>query len=128
MIILGHPAIACEPFVKVSNLLELDQTPPNSVVFFMFDQTLLDFCQKNNIACAVAVDEYHETIEQTITKVMFCHAFDVRFIVFKTDAIYEAMKVAQNYLFDAKLLKIVNDEKAIGKEAMLGIDGVLIQS
>lgn len=103
-------------FYKIKNIEDIKNTPSNSTVLFDFDENIMDFCQKNSINYAVEATSILESI--------LANNFDASFIIVDKKMAKEVQDIANEYLFDSKILvKIVFDWQ-IEDFAKLGIDGV----
>ena len=120
MIIFGHRFISSESFYHVLNIDAIEHTPPSSTIYIEFSEENLDIIQHaqlNSISMAMKVSN--------ITELIYASALDAKYIaVLKKDA-KEFQSIAENYLFDAKILAMIDDEQDIEELAILGIDGVL---
>ncbi|WP_187647256.1 hypothetical protein [Nitrosophilus labii] len=106
-------------FCKIETIEEIKNTPPNTTLFFRYDLELIKYCYDNDLSFAVAVDSIKEAI--------FANHFGAAYIVVKKDMAKKIQNVANEYLFDAKILvKIVFDWE-IEIFAQKGIDGVYLR-
>ncbi len=72
---------------------------------------------KNKIEFALKVEN--------ITALVYASALGASYIVLNQELAKTAQKIAENYLFDAKILVHIESEKDIEEIALLGIDGVI---
>lgn len=120
MIIIGHPWIESSKFTKVFSIEEIKQTSPKDIVLLepLADaHTLASYCQRNDIAYAVPV--------KTLKDAVFSNALGAQYIICEEDDALMIQPVAQEYLFDTRVLVLIHDEKEIAKIARLMIDGVI---
>ncbi|BCD67502.1 hypothetical protein [Nitratiruptor sp. YY09-18] len=117
MIIFGHPHIPNPSIMFVKSKEEIAQTPASAIVAFDFDFELLRYCQENNITCAAWIS--------SITEAVYANALEAKFLLCNLSLAKEVQKVAENYLFDAKVIAKI-DERLIEKVIEAGIDGVLL--
>ena len=117
MLVFNHPHIPAPRFIAISSLENIKNTPPNSIVWFDFDFSLLQFCQQNSIHCAVNIKNIQEAI--------YANALGATYLVCKMPLAKEVQKIAENYLFDAKVIALI-DERLINKAIESGIDGVFL--
>ncbi len=120
MIIMGHPWIKSSTFHKVFNQEDIKKTKPESIVLLeplMESHVLCHYCQSNQIPFAVVVN--------TLTDAIFANALDASYIICEEDDALQIQPVAQEYLFDARILVPIDDKKQIAKIAQHGIDGVI---
>jgi len=120
MIIIGHPWIESCRFCKVFSEEDIRQSKPNDIVLLepLIDSlALAHYCQKNTIAYAIPANNLKEGL--------FANALNASYIVCKEEEALLIQPIAQEYLFDSKVLVLIHDEKEIVKIARSGIDGVL---
>jgi len=120
MIIIGHPWVKSPGFCKVFSLEDINNSSPENIVLlepFVESQTLAAYCHNNDISFAVTVN----TLEEAI----FSNALDARYMICEEDDALIIQPIAQEYLFDTRILVLIQDEKEIAKIARSGIDGVI---
>jgi NAD(P)H-dependent flavin oxidoreductase YrpB (nitropropane dioxygenase family) len=120
MIIVGHPWIKSSHFCKVFSIEDIKKSSADEIVLL---EPLVDshkyasHCQENNIAFAVVVN--------TLDDALFANALGAKFIICEEDDALMIQPIAQEYLFDARLLVLIHSEKEISKIARGGVDGVI---
>jgi len=102
------------------SLKDLDKTPPNSVAVFDFDIELLKECKKNGVKTASKVKD--------VKDLLFCNALECDFALVEKDFSDTAQKLANEYLFDTKIVQIIQDDSEIEDTALRGIDGVILKN
>jgi nicotinate-nucleotide pyrophosphorylase len=121
MIILGHKFFEHEKLYTVSSFEQIKNTPTNSTLLLNFQETdILNFIKdlkENSISFALEV--------QSIKELIFANSFGAKFILLEEFLAVDAQKIANEYLFDSKILVKINSEEEIEKFALLGIDGVV---
>ena len=120
MIIIGHPWIESSRFCKVFSQEEIKKSEVNDIVLLEPLVEAIDlakYCQSNDIPYAVTVNTLNEAI--------FCNALGANFIICEEDEACVIQPIAQEYLFDTRILVLIHDEKDIVKIARSGIDGVI---
>lgn len=73
---------------------------------------------KTNIKKAIFCD--------TVNEVLLCNAALVEFIIPNTNILDESVKLAQNYLFDSKILTLLTDTNKLYLAANHNVDCVLV--
>ena len=73
---------------------------------------------KNSIEFAIKID--------TIKELIFANALNAKYIICK-DNCKQYQELAENYLFDSKILAYIEDENEIEHLALNGIDGVIFK-
>ena len=121
MIILGHKFFDNEKLYTISSFEQIKNTPTNSTLLLNFQENdILNFIKdlkENSISFALDV--------QSIKELIFANNFGAKFILLEEFLAVDAQKIANEYLFDSKILVKINSEEEIEKLAHLGIDGVI---
>jgi hypothetical protein len=120
MILFGHRFLASEQFYHIENIYCIPKTPSNSTVFLNFDEKNLDIIDHlftNAIKFALHV--------KNIKELIYAHTMGASYIIVESKLAEDAQKVANDYLFDAKILVHIEDEDDIEDLALLGVDGVI---
>jgi len=120
MILIGHADVAFSPLYAIQNAQDIAQTPPNSTVFFEYDALLAQFCHKNKVSFAIHAKQTKELV--------LSQNLGASFVVVDKALSLNAQKIAEHYLFDAKILLLSADDTDIEWAALNGIDGILFQS
>jgi hypothetical protein len=60
-----------------------------------------------------------------ITELVYASAFNASYCIVTQKLAKTAQKIAENYLFDTKILVHIENEDEIEEMALLGIDGVI---
>jgi hypothetical protein len=120
MLLFGHRFITSERFYHVEDIEMIKHTPPNSLLYVEFDEErleLLEHMQSNSLGYAVGVG--------TISELIYAENLDATYIVLDSSLAKNGQKIAEDYLFDAKILVHIEDENEIEVMAYEGIDGVI---
>jgi len=120
MIIIGHPWVASKRFCKVFCREDITNSKPDDIVLLepLVDAVeLAQYCQQNSIAYAITVNSLKEAL--------FSNALGADYIICTEEEALLIQPIAQEYLFDSKVLVLIHDEKEIVKIARSGVDGVL---
>ena len=120
MLLLGHPYIDFEPFYHIDEIDEIERTPANSTLFIHFRESNLDIIQhmrQNNLNFALEA--------ATLSEVVYAHNLGAKYIIVKETLAKSAQNVAENYLFDAKILCRLTKEETLDEKISEGIDGVI---
>ena len=83
---------------------------------FGFDWELLRHCHANDVPAAVEIASIKEAV--------YANALGARFLLCTLDLAKKVQPVAENYLFDAKVIAKL-DERLIELAIESGIDGIL---
>ena len=122
MIIIGHRFVKFNPFYLIKKPENIKKTPSNSVVVFEFNEEnveLCEYCHKNSILFACICD--------SIKDVLFANALDASYLICDKVVATKAQKLADNYMFDAKILLYSSDEADLEWVGDNEIDGILLE-
>ncbi len=122
MIIIGHSFVKFRPFYLIKTSNDITNTPSNSCVVFEFDEknvALCEHCHQSGIQFASICD--------SIRAVLFANALNASYIICDKVISIKAQKLADNYMFDSKILLYSGDEADIEWAAENEIDGILLE-
>ncbi|MCH9814235.1 MAG: hypothetical protein K0U47_09890 [Epsilonproteobacteria bacterium] len=122
MIILGHNYIKSEPFYFIKKIEDIDNTPSNSLVLFEFVEenlTLCTHCKENGIAFALIAD--------SVKASLFANALEADYLLCDKALAPKVQKLADEYMFDAKVLLYSGEEADLEWASELGIDGIIFE-
>lgn len=119
MILIGHALVAYEPFYAIQTSEQIVQTPSNAPLVFHFDAELCDYCKQNQLIFALHVTNIQELVLGNALGASY-------FFVDKSLAV-NAQKIADDYLFDGKVLLLASDENEIEFVALNAIDGIVFK-
>lgn len=120
MILIGDSLIPHKNVFFIDAIADLDHTLPNSTLIFNYDENLLLFARKNHLECAVVVNNIKEAI--------YCNALNSKYIICDKKSAKQIQKIADNYMFDSRVLAIIDSNEEIEKIALLEIDGAIYSS
>ena len=123
MLIFGHRFIPSDSFYHVSSIDDILHTPPSSIIYLEFDESNLDIinhAHENSIDMALLV--------KNTTELIYASSLRARYIIVHREIAKTAQNIAENYLFDAKIIVKIESEDEIEEIALLGIDGVLLSN
>ena len=125
MIMIGHRfvpnfLVGHGSFYHVANEDAIKNTPPNSPI-------LLDYSEKNIETIIYAKQNSVEFClkVQNVTEIIYASNLGASYILVDKELAKTAQNLANNYLFDAKILVMVEDDEEIEEFALLGVDGVI---
>jgi hypothetical protein len=119
MIIIGDEFIPYERIEKVEKISHIKLTSPNSTLYFPFSKEMLLFCMENSLACAVNISSIKEAV--------YANALGAKYILPSREILQAVQKLAENYLFDSKVLALIENEDEIEDLALKNIDGAVFQ-
>jgi len=120
MLLFGHPYIDFQPFYHIYESSEIELTPPNSTLMVQFNAESLElirYMQQNKLSFALEVE--------TLSELVFAHNLGARYIIVEGEFAVTAQAIAENYLFDAKILCRLQQEGDLEAKIREGIDGVI---
>ncbi|HFB53331.1 MAG TPA: hypothetical protein ENJ67_01245 [Sulfurimonas autotrophica] len=120
MLLFGHRFIQSEEFFHIFDIDTLEKTPPSAKIYLDFSEKNLDIIEHlrcNQIDFALGVTD--------INTLVYAAALGASYIMVSQDFAKSAQSIAENYLFDAKILVHIKEEREIEEMALLGIDGVV---
>jgi len=121
MLIFNHPWIESPKFYRVDTVKDIDNTPPNSIVSLStlpYSIDIAKYCQKNLVPFAIDIDSIKNSI--------FANILGAKYIICSPKLAKEIMPIAQNYLFDTRVLATISQENEIEDMAKVGVDGVIL--
>lgn len=120
MLFFGHRFISNEVFYHISSIDDITHTPPSSTLYLAFSEKNLDIISHatlNNVKIALLVED--------ITQLMYASSLGASYIIVDKTLAKTAQNIAQEYLFDAKILVHISHDEEIEELALLGVDGVI---
>ena len=120
MILIGHPWIESPEFCRVYSKEDIEKSKTDQIVLLepLVDSHMLaQHCQQNQVPYAVVVNSLDEAI--------YANALGASYMICDEDMALMIQPVAENYLFDTRVLVLIQGEKEIAKIARGGIDGVI---
>ena len=123
MLLFGHRFIPSESFFHVLDIDSIANTPPSSTIHIEFAEENLDIIQH-----ALSNKLNFSLCCKTLREVIYASALEASFIVVKESLAKEATKIANDYLFESKVLVLIENEEEIEKIALLGVDGVIFSN
>ncbi|DAB30846.1 MAG TPA: hypothetical protein CFH84_01870 [Sulfurimonas sp. UBA12504] len=120
MILFGHRFIPSENFYHISNIDCIQRTPPSSIVCFEFNEENLDIIthvKSNAVTFALRLTN--------VTELIYASNLGAKYAILLPKMAKTAQDIAENYLFDMKILVLIEKEEEIEELAILGVDGVI---
>lgn len=120
MILIGDKLVPFEDIFLIKNIKDIENTKANSTVLFDFNEEILIYCYKNELASAVIVNSIKEAI--------YCNNLNVKYIISEKELSIELQKIADNYMYDSKILAIIDSNEELEQVAKLEIDGIIYRN
>jgi len=117
MILLGDSLITYENLSEIQKVEDIMATKPNSTLLFEYNIDLIKYCHDNALGFAVLTND--------IKEVIYTSQFETKYIICNKDIVESVQKIAENYMFDAKILVIIENSDEIVWVAQNEIDGAI---
>lgn len=120
MIIIGDELIPFESFSNIDSIDSIKETKANSTVLFNYSDEITKYCFENEISFTVVVNSIKEAI--------YSSNFNAKYIIANKELAKELQKIADNYMYDAKILAIIESSDEFEEIAKAQIDGVIFKN
>ncbi len=120
MIIIGDKLIPFEELFKTNSTNDIKNTKANSTVLFNYSDEIAKYCFENEISFAVVVNSIKEAI--------YSSNLNAKYIITNKELAKELQKIADNYMYDAKILAIIESSDEFEEIAKAQIDGVIFKN
>lgn len=120
MLLFGHPYVASHPFYHIDSIEAVRHTPPNSVIALFFTPENLDIIEHlrlNNIRFALHVE--------TPVNAVIGENLGASYLIVLPKHAAAVQKVAEHYLFDAKVLGYIENTNHLEDLIELHLDGAI---
>lgn len=120
MLLFGHPYLPSETFYHIESLEAIRRTPPNSVLTLFFSPENLDLIEhlrQHGIRFALHVD--------SVADAVIGENLRASYLIINPKHGNEIQKVADHYLFDAKILGYVKDMEHLEPLIDMRLDGAI---
>lgn len=120
MKLFGHPLIPSERFYHIESLEAIAKTPSNSIIALFFSPQNLDliiYLRANKVRFALYV--------ASTTEAVLAENMNADFLLVHPKIAQEIQKVADHYLFDAKVLGYIDQEDQLEKLIEMRLDGAV---
>ncbi len=120
MILIGDPNIPYENIVRIKSKEDIKDTEPNSTVLFDFNGLSLEYARQNDIQSAVIV--------QSILESIYANSLGAKYIIVSKALAGEVQNLADHYMFDSRILAVIEEASEIEALAKEHIDGVIYKA
>lgn len=120
MIILGDKIIPYEEIICINSVDEISNTKANSTILFEYDESILKYCSQNSLLFGVIVKTLKESI--------YANSLQAKYIICTNPLDKTIQDIAESYIFDSKILSIIEDSEQIETVALKKIDGVIYRN
>ena len=120
MKIIGDSLIPFKEYFRVLSIDDIRKTKPNGDLYFTYNEEILEFSFRENLSFYVEISN--------ISQGLFANSLNARYIVCKDMNLAKDMqKIADNYIFDSKILLLIKNRDMLEEVALNEIDGVIIE-
>ena len=120
MILMGDKLIPYTDFFNISSIDDIKNTKSNSLVSFRYNENLLTYSSENELDYAVIISSIKEAI--------YANNLNARYIVCEKELAKDIQKIADNYMFDSKVLAVIETSDEIEEIAQNEIDGIIYKN
>ncbi len=120
MILIGDKLITHKKFFHISRINEIKNTESNSILSFRYNEDLLTYSYRNDLQVAVIVCSIKEAI--------YANSLNAKYIISEKGLAKTIQKIADNYMFDSKILAVIETNDEIEEIAQSEIDGIIYKS
>lgn len=119
MILLGDQNIPSDHLIKINSFDDINKTPSDSIVLFKYDLDLMKYCDQNNLRYAVIIE--------SITQVVYANILNATYALVDKTMAKTIQDIADNYMYDTKILAKIEFKSDIEWVVLNGIDGAIIK-
>ncbi len=118
MLIFGYDLIPSRPWCKVSTQKEVASTSSSTVILLGLNSLdVATYCKEQNVDFALEV--------KSIKEALIASALGASYLLCAQDVAKEIQAIANEYLWSAKVIVLIENEDELEIVARLGIDGVI---
>jgi hypothetical protein len=120
MILFGHPLVNSEQFYHISSIDAILNTPSNSIIALFFEEQNMDIIthlRNNHIRFALYVTN---TVDAVLAENL-----QATYLIVNSKNVEEIQKVAEHYMFDAKVLGYCENIDNLEKLIDMRLDGAI---
>jgi hypothetical protein len=120
MILFGHPYVPSERFYHIDSIEAVRHTPANSVLALFFSPENLDiihYLHRNAIRFALFVETRNDAV--------IAENLRASYLIVNPKYGSAIQKVAEHYLFDAKVLGYINETNDLEELIDMRLDGAI---
>lgn len=117
MILIGDKLVPFDDIFDISSVEDIKNTKANSIISFRYNESLLTYCFENELKYAVIVTSIKEAI--------YANSLDAIYIICEKELSKDVQKIADNYMFDSKVLAIIQSNEELEEIAKNEIDGII---
>ncbi len=120
MILIGDKLVPFEEIFNISNIEDIKTTKANSTIAFGYNEEIMKYSFENDLNSAIIVNSIKESI--------YANALNAKYIIASKNLAKDIQKIAENYMFDSKVLAVIESNEEIEEIASYEIDGVIYKT
>ncbi len=120
MILIGDKRIPYEDISKIVSIEDIKNTKANSCISFVYNEEILTYTFKNNLSSAVIITSIKEAI--------YANSLNAKYIICEKQLAKDLQKIAENYMFDSKILAIISSNDEFEEIALCEVDGIIYKN
>ncbi len=105
------------PFFEIISKKDIRSTPPNSVVLFDYDVEMAKYCKNNSVLFAMRI--------KSIKELVYANALGCDYAFVEKEFAKTAQNIANEYMFDMKIILPVKSDEELEWAALNGVDGII---
>lgn len=117
MILLGDALVNYEDLFRIYHKEQILETKANSTIIFKYNDEILKYAAQQELSFAVIVNSIKEAI--------YVNALHGKYIIANKELAQDIQKVAENYMFDSKVMAVIESNNEFEDIANHQIDGVI---
>ena len=120
MILIGDKRVPYEDISKIVSIEDIKNTKANSCISFVYNEEILTYTFKNNLSSAVIITSIKEAI--------YANSLNAKYIICEKQLAKDLQKIAENYMFDSKILAIISSNDEFEEIALCEVDGIIYKN
>ena len=120
MIIIGDNLVPFEELNLINSIEDIQNTKANSTLLFFYNEELLKYSYENELSIAIVVKSIKEAI--------YSNSLNAKYIICEKKLAKKIQKIADNYMYDSKILAIIKSNDELENIAKNEIDGVIYKN
>lgn len=117
MILIGDDLISYEDVSRINEVSEIKNSKSNSTIICNYDENIVTYCHDNALSYGVIIKNLKELI--------YASLLNAKYIICNKELSIDAQKIAENYIFDSKILVVIENNDEIQWVAQNEIDGAI---
>lgn len=120
MILIGDKIVPYEDISNIDSIENIKDTKANSTIIFRYNEEILSYSFTNTLSSAVIVTSIKEAI--------YANSLNAKYIICEKNLATKLQKIAENYMFDSKVLAIISSNDEFEEIALAEIDGIIYKN